>query len=328
MNNSNNNLRNVAVIATLSIALLSGGYGLKVQGWAGLADLSLNVSAAAAGSAFTVISLEALLRAGERRKKQKFISFFGKSALEKDFKLVCSKRELVNPSDGSCFKYPFRDKLLFPVHQQTIATAQTRENADAVINTPNPKDVKAWLAYDDMLVAARMGKLFGSVGRQVQIVLDNDDDNWNESPTIAVGLGFTLHTRNLLESSGLNDKVAVNWTEDLPPSDAIFFNGRKYSSGIEGEDYAIVVRIICDDETVHFICAGRTAPGTAAAGRYLAEKWEDIFQAYLDNQKPIGSESVAVLIRHPPSFDKVRNTRISGIKKESVVFESDVTALK
>lgn len=327
MSISNNNLRGIAVIATLSIALLSGGYGLKVKGWAGLADLSLNVSAAAAGSAVTVISLEALLRAGERRKKQRFISFFGKSALKKDFKLVCSKRELVNPSDGSCFKYPFREKLLFPVHHQTIAPALTRKKADAGIIIPNPKDVKAWLAYDDMLVAARMGKLFGSVGRQVQVVLDNDDDNWNESPTIAVGLGFTLHTRKLLASSGLNGKVAVKWTTGLPPSDAIIFKGHEYSSGIEGEDYAIVARIICDDETVHFVCAGRTAPGTAAAGRYLAEKWEDIFQAYLDYQRSIETESIAILIRHPPSFDEVRNTRISGIERVDVVFGSDSITL-
>jgi len=328
MNISNNIDRVVAVTATITIALLSGSYGLKVKGWAGLADLSLNISAAAAGSAFTVISLEALLRTGERRKKQKFISFFGKSALEKDFKLVCSRRELVNPSDGSCFKYPFREKLLFPGHHQSFAAANTIENPDATTITPNPKEVKAWLAYDDMLVAARMGKLFGSVGRQVQIVLDNDGDNWNESPTIAVGLGFTLHTRKLLESSGLNDKVAIYWTKDQPPSDAILFNGQKYTSGKEGADYAIVVRIICDDQTVHFICAGRTAPGTAAAGRYLAEKWEDIFQEYLDKQKQIDNESIAVLIRHPPSFDNVRNTKISGIERIDVLFESDSVPLK
>jgi hypothetical protein len=320
----NVNKKNVAVILTLFVALLFGGYGLKIKGLAGLADLVLNVSAAAAGSAVTVVSLEKVLSAGERRKKQKFISFFGKRSLDKDFKLICSKRELANPADGSCFRYPFREKLMFPEHPPAITSEPGTDSNDTLVNTPNPKDVKAWLAYDDMLIAARMGKLFGSMGRQVQIALDNDDDNWNESPTIAVGLGFTLHTRKLLASSGLNSKVVVKWTNSSPPTDAIFFDGREYSSGDEGDDFAIVARIICDDEMVHFICAGRTAPGTAAAGRYLAEKWEEIFQIYSEKQKSINTESIAVLIQHPPSFDEVRNTRMSGIKKKGEVFATDV----
>jgi hypothetical protein len=308
MTSANNNIRTISIMATLSIAILSGVYGLKVKGWAGLADLSLNISAAAAGSAVTVFSLEALLKAGERRKKQRFMNFFGKTALEKDFKLICSKRELANPSDGGVFKYSYGNKLFSGLPPEI---------------TPTPKDVKAWLAYDDMLVAAKMGRLFGLMGRQVQIALDNDNDNWNDSPTIAIGLGFTLHTRKLLSSSALNRWVDVKWPNSLPLSDAIYFDGHDYSSGDENEDYALLARIICEGETVHFICAGRTAPGTAAAGRYLAEKWEDISKLYLANNKSLATVDVAILIRHPPTFEQVRNAKISEFKQKDVVFASN-----
>jgi hypothetical protein len=311
-----NRIRATAITGTLAIAIITGGYGLKVKGLAGLADLSLNISAAAAGSAFTVLSLEALFQASERRRKQRFFSFFGKTFLEKEFKLICSRRELSNPNDGSCFKYPFAEQLDFPVRSFEAIPSHGLTKKDSHRIVPSPKDVKAWLAYDDMLVAARMGKLFGSMGRQVQIALDTDDDNWNESPTIAVGLGFTLHTWKLLSASGLIKKVAVIWPQEETPSDAIKFNEIEYATnGPEDEDYAFVARVICDGGIVHFICAGRTAPGTAAAGRYLAEKWEEIADLYSSSKQPIDTVSVAVLIKHPPTFERVRNVRKTEITR-------------
>lgn len=328
MNFSWNKVRVFAISSSLCIALFSGAYGLKVKGLAGLADLALNISAAATGSAFTVFSLESLFQASERRRRQKFVSFFGKTSLEKDFKLICSKRELANPNDGSCFKYPLADKLIFPISSPQAGASTSTVNKDFVQIVPTPTDVKAWLAYDDMLVAARMGKLFGAMGRQVQIALDSDDDSWNESPTIAVGLGFTLHTRTLLSSSGLNKKVAITFPEGKPRTDAIKFNGTEYScGGEEDDDFALVARVICDGGYVHFICAGRTAPGTAAAGRYLAEKWEEMANLYADRY-PIDTTSVAVLIKHPRTFEQVRNVLISEIKKIDEVFAVEETGSK
>jgi hypothetical protein len=184
---------------------------------------------------------------------------------------------------------------------------------------PLPKDVKAWLAYEDMIVASRMGSLFGSMcGRQVQIDLDNDEDDWTESPTIAVGLGFTLHTRKLLDASGLNQKVGIEWT-DNPMTDAINFDGQLYNGAQADHDFAIVARVICAGSSIHFICAGRTAPGTAAAGRFLQERWVDIAEMFASSED-MAKKSLAVLIKHPPQTQQVCSVRIDLLTPVCHVF--------
>ena len=234
--------------------------------------------------------------------KDLFQDFFGKTCTDKDFHLVCSKR-ILNDLASQSFEYPYARGLLINP-KATKDRATITHDGTSLELTPLPKDVKAWLAYEDMIVASRMGSLFGSMcGRQVQIDLDNDEDDWTKSPTIAVGLGFTLHTRKLLDASGLNQKVSVEWTDD-PMTDAIRFDGKLYNSPQADHDFAIVARVLCAGPHIHFICAGRTAPGTAAAGRFLQERWSDITEMF-PSSEDMAKKSLAVLIKHPPQTQQV-----------------------
>ena len=249
--------------------------------------------------------------------KNLFQDFFGKSCTEKDFHLICSKRILSHLA-SQLFEYPYAQHLLINPKAAKERASVTHDGTSLEL-TPLPKDVKAWLAYEDMIVASRMGTLFGSMcGRQVQIDLDSDEDDWADSPTIAVGLGFTWHTRKLLDASGLNEKVSVEWTND-PMTDAIRFDGKLYNGAQADHDFAVVARVLCAGSNVHFICAGRTAPGTAAAGRYLQERWTDIAEMFSPSED-MSSKSLAILIKHPPQTQQVCSARIDMITPISHVF--------
>jgi hypothetical protein len=242
--------------------------------------------------------------------KDLFQDFFGKTCIDKDFHLVCSKR-LLNNLASQYFEYPYAQDLLVDPSAAKDRAAVAHDGSSLVL-MPLPKDVKAWLAYEDMIVASRMGSLFGSMcGREVQIDLDNDEDGWTEYPTIAVGLGFTLHTRKLLEASGLNRKVSIEWTDD-PETDAIKFDGKLYNGAQADHDFALLARVLCAGSNIHFICAGRTAPGTAAAGRYLQERWSDIAEMF-STSEDMAKKSIAVLLKHPPETQQVCTARIDMI---------------
>jgi hypothetical protein len=49
---------------------------------------------------------------------------------------------------------------------------------------------------------------------------------------------------------------------------------------------------------VHFVVAGQTAPGTAAAGHFLAFEWKKIHKLYKANRRELGKHSIAVLLKH------------------------------
>jgi hypothetical protein len=249
-----------------------------------------------------------------RRHGPEVFDFFGGSCKDMDFHLVCSKRILTNHT-SRYFEYPYAERLLI----NPIRVKQRDKNL-SIPWSPLPKGVKGWLAYEDMIVASRMGKLFGEMcGRQVQIDLDKDDDHWADNPTIAVGLGFTWHTRKLLEASGLINVIGIDWSEQEPITDSFLFDGKPYCDRQDSYDYALVARVLTGGSNVHFICAGRTAPGTAAAGRYLQERWSDIAKLYVIPQE-MNKKSVAVLIKHPHQIEIVCSGRVDLIEYVSHVF--------
>jgi hypothetical protein len=249
-----------------------------------------------------------------RIREEGFFDFFGGSSKDMDFHLVCSKRTLTNHT-SRFFQYPYAERLLIDPRR-----VKQRDEVLSIPWSPLPKEVKGWLAYEDMIVASRMGRLFGEMcGRQVQIDLDKDDDHWADNPTIAIGLGFTWHTRKLLEASGLINVIGIDWSEQEPITDSFLFDGKPYCDRQDSYDYALVARVLTGGSNVHFICAGRTAPGTAAAGRYLQERWSYIYKLYAIPRE-MNKKSVAVLIKHPHLIEIVCSGRIDLIEYVSHVF--------
>jgi hypothetical protein len=237
-----------------------------------------------------------------------FFDFFGSSARELDFHLVCSLRKLSDHATR-CFQYPFGEELL--VNPEEV---KQRYEALGISLSAIPEDVLGWLAYEDMIVASRMGRLFGEkCSRQVQIDVDSNNVHWADNPTIAVGLGFTAHTKKLLVASGLIESVRIDVTKEEPITDFFKFDGVDYANARDDSDYAIVARVICAGSNVHFICAGRSAPGTAAAGRFLQEKWEDLAKLYTTPDQ-MSKKSIAVLIKHPKKIETVCSGRIDLIQ--------------
>ena len=229
-----------------------------------------------------------------------FGTFFGTSATEKDVRLVFGtrkSRESRRRGDVETqFDYPLRTHLDFPKGE-----------------VPFPKAVTAWLAHDDILVATMLSRLFmQECNRALEVSLDSalGDGEWGAGPTIAVGLGFNRHTRTLLSQSGLSGNVQVQWIMKPFLSDGIFFN-EKIVTRKERHDFAIIARIVLAHGHVHFICAGRTAPGTAAAGRFLAENWRTMADEYGSKST---NASLAVLIQHPVSFEAVCTCNSSELR--------------
>lgn len=68
-------------------------------------------------------------------------------------------------------------------------------------------------------------------------------------------------------------------------------------------DLAIVARIVPRPDTgranrAWFVCAGRTAAGTAAAGYYLAKEWQQLLDLYKEHHKDLDKDSLVVLVQH------------------------------
>lgn len=168
------------------------------------------------------------------------------------------------------------------------------------------EDVKGWLAVEDVQAATHLSDLFGS---HVRVCTDKTlvKTNWRKRTTIALGLGFTRHTRNLLsrgdtsESNNLSRYVQIVWpedSEDRARTDAIVFNGKFYGEPVDEIDHAIVARVVIR-RVAHFVCAGRTARGTEAAGLFLRENWDQFEQAYEEAGLLLREHSMVLLVSHP-----------------------------
>ena len=136
-----------------------------------------------------------------------FYEFFGKSVRSHGVTLIFSRREVEEPETFR-FTYPFSSALKFP----------TENGPDGVERTqiPTPEGVCAWLADEDVRAAASLGALFGFQSRKfIKARTDSDalGREYHSTPTIAVGLGFTAHTRRLITRAKANRVVTIDWKD-------------------------------------------------------------------------------------------------------------------
>jgi hypothetical protein len=144
-------------------------------------------------------------------------------------------------------------------------------------------------------------------GRHIEISLDTQRmDTWKKGPTIALGLGFNVHTHRVLRDSGLDSLVRVEFEPgpDGVHRDVLKFRDMKNefrsADDFADEDHnvALVARYVdIASGNVHFICAGLNAPGTKAAGEYLAQRWQELAALYEKEARNVDEHSLAVLIQ-------------------------------
>ena len=85
----------------------------------------------------------------------------------------------------------------------------------------------------------------------------------------------------------------------------------------EGYEYAIVARVAyaqppSGKSRFYFICAGRTATGTAVAGKYLASRWSEMLKMYEDRDP--ATDSLLIVLSHryaDPSHGEDDNCEVS-----------------
>jgi len=191
---------------------------------------------------------------------------------------------------------------------------------------PVPEGVVNWLAFQDIRAAVYVSNTFGEMtGRKTVALHDkNVFGDQNDYCIVSFGLGFTAFT-HYVERLFNSSLFKIEW-EPSPKHSDIFtdtftING-KTPPIPDGDDIAFVARILPpgrteqDDPRVWFICAGRSASGTAAAGYFLANRWSEINALYKKFKKDLNKDSVVIALRH---------REYQGSSKNEFAYEYDET---
>jgi len=247
----------------------------------------------------TAIGLSAALMEMSKTKRQRFQEFFGDAALHQNIRLVFAYRELGGLPEWKT--------------HHPIPKVRGRR--------PEPEGVREWLPTQDVRAAVELTNMFARYTRQkVSFIHDIDvrDDGLTYC-AVALGLGFNGFTHRLARwcEDGL---FKIEWgrshkKEFSIPTDHISIGGRLRTKPAKGEDHAIVARIV-NDGRVCFVCAGRTAPGTAVAGYFLAQKWDVLWRKYEDQNKDLRSTSLVALLRHQSDQGGTMELTTTGVIEE------------
>jgi hypothetical protein len=227
----------------------------------------------------------------EKSERARFIRFFGSAAVKDDVRLVFAHREL-----PSRLGDPW--KIHCPIPQ-----------VEGV--KPVPEGVNVWLPAQDINAAVPLANLLAKFAhRDVKFTFDKhlDTDDFDFC-AISIGLGFNCFTRRLANWCD-PDLFTIKWGSSIKASfvqktDYFMLGDGRIPSPPEGKDDALIARIVPvtgpgKPKRICFVCAGRTAAGTAVAGYFLAKNWGKISHLYQTAQpkKELQRDSLAVVIRH------------------------------
>ena len=226
---------------------------------------------------------------GEFSEVGKFRQFFGAAAIKDDVRFVTAYRCL-RPGIGS---------------DPWITHHQIAEIDDA---KPVPEGVNAWMPAQDIRAAVDLSNLFFKfTSRRVRFIHDKDIDDDFEYCAVSIGLGFNGFTHRLaswcdnrLFKIEFGNSIKSTFTRK---TDYFSLGDGKTPEPPLGKDDCLIARIVPvtlrgKPRRVCFVCAGRTAPGTAVAGYFLANNWERIMRLYQTHGKKLERDSLAVVIRH------------------------------
>jgi len=217
-------------------------------------------------------------------KRARFCEFFGEAVLKEDIRLVFPHRTL-------------------SVKQKTNPFVTRQESGTDAI----PEGVNGWLAFQDVRAAVYVSNMISEM-TNMQIIAVQDKDVETDTKNyciVSFGLGFTGFTHFV--SRYLQPQLfKITWgpsAKDKGIQTDAFTIADKEPNIPDGFDVAIVARIVPRLELGHprrvwFVCAGRSAAGTAAAGYYLANHWEEIHELYSKERKNPNKDSVVLVIKH------------------------------
>ena len=184
----------------------------------------------------------------------------------------------------------------------------------AVENNGKAKGVKHVVPYEDLRAVLALSALFHKMRVGLAMALDSRfEADWVEDqPLIGIGLGFNHVTARL--AATCPDLYSITFESG---TDDFLFENRWHGYPKGPVDCALVVRAMDPGATVpHFVCAGRTAAGTQAAGVYLARQWKTLLALYDKNGRDLNRESLAALLRFPqaaPDGAEVDRTCFSSV---------------
>ena len=200
---------------------------------------------------------------------------------------------------------------IFPSAKPTEDPSNPSFNSMSFPYAPeDAKDKKAkgaeyLVVSQDLDAALELANTFRSFGEEFKTELDyghlNKDLDKSKECIIALGLGFN-HVTGKIRDYHIDKKL---FEIIFPDNTDDFRIGEKDHPPIilGGKDYALLVRGVKNsgkENLPHFVCAGRTARGTKAAGIFLATQWEQLLSLYEKNGRDLKTDSVAVFLE----FDK------------------------
>jgi len=280
------------VILILGISILIASAFYQLQGT--LTTIALGLS-----TSFIAVALVELVpeffrwrqQLPERRKAE---HFFGKEGMKNEFNLVSAERTV----EREFLKHLFAQG----------APDEYKNDQDKTMKAL-PEGVRSWIAEQDIRAASYIAILFEDQHIRFRIGIDKDAQNdVGSTSLIALGLGFNACTNKLAELRFDGPLFTIGWEVSplewrLGKTDQLIFDGSQVELTEDDKknnmDYALIARIVAHPGSgrVQFVCAGRSANGTAAAGYFLAQKWDKLAALY-DNEAKMDTHSLAVLIRH------------------------------
>jgi hypothetical protein len=165
-----------------------------------------------------------------------------------------------------------------------------------------PTSCPKFVAFEDLEAAKAIADVFREYHVNVEIAHDRPDfvDQDLDRPIIALGLESVSHASYAI--ARYSNAVGIDWTETPGKIGYIKIDGEELPRGNGSHDYAFIVRLPYENQRGQrltcFMCAGRTAKGTEAAGRFLRKCWASLLAAYDEKGMALDKFSMVVVVAH------------------------------
>jgi hypothetical protein len=196
-------------------------------------------------------------------------------------------------------------------------------------NGARPKGTNV-VPFQDLRAAISLAELFEDYDIPFKISTDTqyNDGTLPLCGFVAIGLGFNKLTCMLSDASRLFEiKYQDTYTKER--KDDFFLDGTPHGKPSGKLDYALIVRVplrMNGKIVPTFVCAGRTAKGTAAAGYFLKNSWIKLYDLYARDGMQLDEDALAVEIEHSPSViikSRIGRHRFRALDDESAFDEPE-----